>query len=123
MTTIDEYIATQPEGVQVLLLQVRAAIKEVAPNAKEVISYAMPTFKQHKNLIHFAAFKTHIGIYPGASGIANFEHKFGGYSYSKGALQLPVDKPLPIDLIQEITRFRVEEDAKQAALKKQKKSK
>ena len=108
--SIDEYISGFPENTQKLLDQVRATIKKVAPDAEETISYAMPAFKLDGILLYFAAHKNHIGFYPTGSGIAEFQGEFTGYKYSKGAVQLPIDKPLPLELIARIVRFRVLEN-------------
>ncbi len=110
--TIDEYIATCEEPIQVLLQELRNIIHECAPQATEKISWAMPTFYQNGNLVHFMAYKKHIGFYPGASGIANFAAEFDthGFRYSKGAVQFPLDKPMPWDLIKRIVKFRVMEN-------------
>jgi uncharacterized protein YdhG (YjbR/CyaY superfamily) len=107
--SIDEYIAQFPEGTQVILKKVRQVIRENAPDATERISYQMPCFWQGKNVIYFAAMKGHLGIYPTNSGVAAFADKLAGYKTSKGAVQIPWDKPIPYNLIAEITRFRVAE--------------
>lgn len=106
--TIDEYIAQFPDDIQTRLKQLRAVIRKAAPHAVEKISWSMPTFRQEENLIHFAAFKRHIGLFPGAEGVAAFAGKLEGFKTSKGAIQLPNDKELPLDLVAEITRFRVQ---------------
>jgi uncharacterized protein YdhG (YjbR/CyaY superfamily) len=111
-TTIDEYIAQCPEEVQPLLRQIRAVIKEAAPQATEKISYQMPTFFLKGNLVHFAAYKRHIGFYPTPSGIEAFKEEIAAYEWAKGSVQFPLDKPLPYDLIRRIVEFRVEENAK-----------
>ena len=107
MTGIDAYIAAQPEEVRPILVKVRQVIRAAAPDAVERIAWQMPTFWQGENLIHFAAFKKHIGIFPGALERIPFQHRFAAYKTSKGAIQLPFDKPIPYDLIEEITRWRV----------------
>jgi uncharacterized protein YdhG (YjbR/CyaY superfamily) len=109
---IDDYIAGYPAEVRDRLQAVRAAIRAVLPDAQEKLSYRMPTFYQDGNLIHFAAAKAHIGVYPAASGIAAFAPEFDelGLHYSKGAVQLPNDQPLPLDLIARLARFRLEEN-------------
>lgn len=108
--TIDEYIAQYPEEVRARLEAVRAAIRSAAPEATEKISWQMPTFYQNGNLIHFAVFARHIGIYPGAEGVEAFipELKARGLKYSKGAIQLPFGQELPLDLVVRITRYNVE---------------
>lgn len=109
-TNIDEYISNFAPEIQAMLRKIRAVIKSVVPEAEEKISYQMPTFYLEGNLVHFAAMKSHIGFYPTPSGIKAFEDKLTGYKYSKGAIQFPVDQPIPYDLIEEIVRFRVIEN-------------
>jgi uncharacterized protein YdhG (YjbR/CyaY superfamily) len=105
--TIDDYIAGFPADVQKILQQIRATIKKAAPDATEAISYAIPTFKLNGNLIHFAAFKNHIGLYPTPVGIKEFEDELAAYEQGKGSVQFPLDKPMPLDLISRIVQFRV----------------
>ena len=105
--SIDEYIAAQPENAQPLLHKIRTTIKKAAPKAREKIAWGMPTFWLHENIIHFAAFKKHIGIYPGDLSHLPFAEKLSGYKTSKGAIQFPLDKPIDYKLIAEITKFRV----------------
>ena len=119
--SIDEYIGLFPSEVQDILTTLRKVIKESAPGATEKISYQMPTFAMHGNLVHFAAYKKHIGFYPAASGVAAFTDKLVEYKTSKGAIQFPIDKPLPYELIREIVQFRVDENRKRAEDKKKKK--
>jgi uncharacterized protein YdhG (YjbR/CyaY superfamily) len=107
--TIDEYINTFPEDVQLLLQGMRQTISEAAPQAQEAISYQMPTFKLNGNLVHFAAYKKHIGFYPAPSGIEAFKGELAPYESSKGAVQFPIDQPLPLDLVSKIVQFRVME--------------
>ena len=109
---IDAYIASCEPNVQPLLQELRSFIRKHAPEASEKISWAMPTFFLNGNLIHFAAQKKHIGIYPGPSGIEAFTADFEklGLKYSKGAVQFPFNKPLPWDLIQSIVEYRVNEN-------------
>lgn len=109
--TISEYIATQPKDTQKLLKQFRTALKKLVPKRKETISYGMPTIDlDGKHLVHFAGFKKHIGFYPTPSGVLAFKKELDGkYVYSKGAIQFPLDKPLPISLITKIVRFRIGE--------------
>ena len=114
-TTIDEYIAEFPPDVQKKLQQVRAIIRETAPEATETISYAIPTFDLNGHLIHFAGFKNHIGLYPTPSGIKEFEDELAPYKSGKGSLQFPLDRPLPLDLISRIVEFRVLENTTKAA--------
>lgn len=112
--TIDEYIRQFPLETQVILTRLREIIKESAPDAAEKISWQMPTFVYHGNLIHFAAHKNHIGIYPGPEAIKVFEENLVEYKTSKGAIQIPFNKPLPVELIREIVKFRVLENKKEA---------
>lgn len=107
MKVIDDYISAAPAGKQERLRQVCAVLRATLPNAEEKISYGMPTFWQGRNLIHFAAFKHHIGIYPGADGMAHFADEVATYPHSKGALQLPDDRELPLELIGEMARYRL----------------
>ena len=110
--TIDEYIATFPQNVQLVLQQIRQAVKGAAPTAEETISYNMPAFKLNGNLVWFGAFKNHIGFYPRKSAIAAFREKLADYETSEdqGTVKFPLDKPIPIDLIKEIVKFRVKEN-------------
>lgn len=110
--TIDAYHAFFPEEVQGILQQLREAIKEVAPYATEVISYNMPAFKQNKNLVYYAAYKQHIGFYPTPGPLIVFKDELTEFKTSKGAIQFPMNKPLPMALIKKIVLFRVEEDSK-----------
>ena len=109
-TTIDEYIADFPNIHQEKMFQLKAIIRSVAPQTTETIAYNMPAFKQNRIVAYFAANKNHIGFYPTASGIRNFELKFGNLKYSKGAVHFPLYQPLPKELIVEIVKFRLEED-------------
>lgn len=121
MTThknIDEYIATYPEGVQILLEQVRSSIKKAAPEAEEVISYGMPAFRHKGMMVWFGAHTKHIGFYPRASGVEEFKHALSTYKVSKGAIQFPFELPLPLDLITEIVKFRVKENLQEALSRK-----
>lgn len=108
VSDIDEYIAAQPPEIQPLLRQIRETIRTAAPDAVEKISWQMPTFWQKENLIHFAAFKKHIGIYPGGEATTVFAEQLTEYKTSKGAIQFLIDKPIDFELIAEITRWRVE---------------
>jgi uncharacterized protein YdhG (YjbR/CyaY superfamily) len=107
---IDQYIADFPIETQKLLQQIREAIHKAVPEAKEVISYGMPAFKQNTVLVYFAGYAKHIGFYPTGSGIEAFKEEFTQYKWSKGAVQFPLDKPLPLDLITRITKFKAERD-------------
>lgn len=112
--SIDEYISQFPPEIQGILESLRRVIKEAAPEAKEKISWKMPTFELHGNLVHFAAHKNHIGFYPGPSGIEAFKSYFEGYKSSKGAVQFPIKEPMPYDLITRIVKFRAAENIKKA---------
>lgn len=109
---IDEYINLFPEDVQIKLHELREIIKKTAPNATETISYQMPTFKLNGNLVHFAAYKNHIGFYPTPSAISHFSSELTKYKTSKGAIQFPLNEVLPITLIEAIVKFRVSENQK-----------
>jgi len=111
ITSIDQYISGFPEQVQTTLSELRSSIKLVAPQAIEKISYQMPTFYLNGNLVHFAAFKHHIGFYPAPSGITAFQQELSKYKTSKGAIQFPIDKPLPLELVKKIVEFRVKENS------------
>ncbi len=119
--TIDEYIAAFPKEVQEILEKVRATIHKAAPNAEETINYGIPTFTLNGNLVHFAAFKKHIGFYPTPSGIEKFKVELSGYESAKGSVQFPLDKPIPYDLISRIVTFRVKDNLEKAAAKGKKK--
>lgn len=109
--TIDEYIQTFPYDVQRILEKVRQTIKKAAPDAVEAISYQMPTFKLNgKNLVHFAAWKNHVGFYPLPSGIEAFQKELSSYKMAKGSIQFPLDKPIPFDIVKKIVIFRVKEN-------------
>jgi uncharacterized protein YdhG (YjbR/CyaY superfamily) len=122
-STIDEYIATFPKDVQKLLQQVRKTIKAAAPDAEEKISYQIPTFALKGNLVHFAAYKSHLGFYPGASGIRTFAQELSNYQTAKGTVQFPLSDPLPLELIANIVKFRAVENLQLAELKATKKAK
>lgn len=107
---IDQYIAAFPGEVQKLLQQMRSIIRKAAPKAEETISYAIPTFKLNGNLVHFAAFKNHIGFYPGPSGIEAFKDEFSTYHAAKGSVRFPFDQPLPVALISKVVKFRAKEN-------------
>lgn len=112
MNVIDEYIAQYPADLQKKLQRIRSVIKKAAPGAAEKISWNMPTFYLNGNLVHFAMHKAHIGFYPGADGIAHFEARLKEYKHSKGAVQFPLDRPLPEKLITDIVTFRVEQNSR-----------
>ena len=103
--TIDEYILAQPEEAQPCLRQVNDAIKRSIPEAREKISWSMPTYWKGHNLIQFAAFKKHIGLYPGPEAVAAFAEQLKDYKTSKGTIQLPYGKPLPLELIAKIAAW------------------
>lgn len=108
---VDEYIVAFPAEVQMLLEQIRATIKQAAPEAEEVISYGMPAYKLNgKPLVYFAAFKKHIGFYATPTGHKEFAAELSNYKQGKGSVQFPLDKPLPLDLIERITKFRVQKN-------------
>jgi len=113
-TSIDEYIATFPEETQKILKEIRATIKAAAPDAEAKISYQMPTFTLKGNLVHFAAFKKHIGFYPVPTGIEKFKKELAAYESGKGSVQFPLDEPIPYDLISRIVKFRVKENLAKA---------
>jgi uncharacterized protein YdhG (YjbR/CyaY superfamily) len=115
---IESYIADFPENTRSLLEKVRETIKNVVPEAEEVISYQMPAFKYHGILVWFAGYKNHIGFYPAASGIQKFKNELSGYKGAKGSVQFPIDKPLPLDLIKKIVEFRVTENLLKSTAKK-----
>jgi uncharacterized protein YdhG (YjbR/CyaY superfamily) len=106
-STIDEYIASFPKQIQDILKELRRTIKESAPQAQEAISYQIPTFKLNGNLVHFGAFKDHIGFFPTSSGVAAFRKELSEYEVSKGTIRFPLDKPIPFDLVRKIVKFRV----------------
>lgn len=118
--SIDEYIAQFPDSIQELLQQVRTTVQQAAPAATEAISYGMPAFKQNSVLVFFAANKNHIGFYPTGAGIEAFKDQLGAYQFSKGAIQFPLDKKMPLALIKKIVKFRMKQDAEMALLKKKK---
>ena len=120
-TSIDDYIATFPEDIQTILQEIRATIHAAAPDATEKISYNMPTFVQNGSIIHFGAYAHHIGVYPAPDGSEAFTAELAQYDWSgKGTLRLPLDKPLPLDLITRIVQFRVTENLVRAELKPKK---
>lgn len=120
LTDIAGYISQFPADVRVILDKVRATISKAAPDAKEVISYQMPAFKQHGILVYFAAWKQHIGLYPPISGDKSIENAIARYAGPKGNLQFPLDEPIPYALIERIVKLRVKQDAEKAAAKRKK---
>lgn len=121
--TIDEYIATYPDEIQIILQELRATINAAAPDAIEKISYQMPTFAQNGNLVYFGAWKKHIGLYPVTSTVRKaFETELSHYENTKGTVKFPLDQPLPLDLISKMVKFRVAENLEQAKQKARKKT-
>lgn len=116
--TIDEYIADHPKDVQKLLAQVRNTVKASAPGAVEKISYGIPTFTLNGNLVHFGAYKNHIGFYATPTGHEAFKKELSAYKQGKGSVQFPIDQPLPLDLISKIVQFRVIENSEKSKAKK-----
>ena len=117
---IDGYIASFPREVQKILEELRATIRNAAPEAEETISYGIPTFTLNGNLVHFAAYKNHIGFYPSPGGIEAFKKELSVYEGAKGSVQFPIEEPLPLSLVTKIVKFRVKENAKRAKAKKKK---
>lgn len=115
--TIDDYIANFPKEIQKILEEIRITIKNAAPEAQETISYAIPTFTLNGNLVHFAAFKNHVGFYPASSGIQAFKQELSLYKGAKGSVQFPLNKHIPLDLITRIVKFRVAENVKKKKLR------
>jgi uncharacterized protein YdhG (YjbR/CyaY superfamily) len=115
--SIDQYIATFPKEIQKILKEIRTTIKAAAPDAAEKISYQMPTFFLNGNLIHFAAFKNHIGLYPSPSGTEAFKRELSIYQGAKGSIRFPIDKPMPLTLISKIVKFRLAENLKKDKIK------
>ncbi|HMS50163.1 MAG TPA: DUF1801 domain-containing protein [Candidatus Saccharibacteria bacterium] len=111
ITTVDEFIGNYPEDVRVILDKIRQTIHAAAPGAKEKISYGIPTFTLGGNLVHFSAYKHHVGFYPGADAIQVFKDDLKAYKTSKGTIQFPLDQPIPYDLIKKITLFRTRQQA------------
>jgi uncharacterized protein YdhG (YjbR/CyaY superfamily) len=119
-TTIDDYMATFSPDVQEILEKIRGTIRSVAPGAYEAISYGIPTFKLHGNLVHFAAFKKHIGFYPPVQGDARLVKAVARYAGPKGNLQFPLEQPIPYGLIERIVKLRVKQSSAKAAAKNKK---
>jgi uncharacterized protein YdhG (YjbR/CyaY superfamily) len=119
--TIDEYIAGFPHEIQAILEKIRKTISAAAPQAEEAIKYQMPTFTLKGNLVHFAAFKNHIGLYPTPSGTEKFREELSPYETGKGSIRFPLDKPIPYGLISRIVKFRVKENVERAEAKGKKK--
>jgi uncharacterized protein YdhG (YjbR/CyaY superfamily) len=108
--TIDEYIAAFPGETRKILETMRQTISKAAPDATEVIAYGIPTFWLNGNLVHFAAFKNHIGFFPTPAGIDAFRDRLSSFRLSKGTVRFPLEKPIPYDLVEAITAFRVQEN-------------
>jgi uncharacterized protein YdhG (YjbR/CyaY superfamily) len=107
---VDEYIIVFPKETQKILEQIRETVKKAAPDAEEIISYGMPSYKQKGRLLYFAAFKNHIGFYPMTTGIEAYKDRLFDYKWAKGSIQFPIDKPMPLELIAKIVKFRVNEN-------------
>jgi uncharacterized protein YdhG (YjbR/CyaY superfamily) len=118
---IDEYIASFPKDVQEILEKIRMTIRKAAPDAEETIKYQLPTFTLKGNLVHFGAFKKHIGFYPTPTGTEKFRNELSVYEGAKGSIRFPLDKPIPFDLISKIVEFRVKENLERAEAKGKKK--
>lgn len=114
-TSVDTYIQAFPPEVQARLKQMRQAIARLAPKATETISYGIPTFKLHGNLVHYAGYANHVGFYPAGAGIAAFQEEIAGYKSAKGSVQFPHDRPLPLALVEKIVKFRVAQNETKAA--------
>jgi uncharacterized protein YdhG (YjbR/CyaY superfamily) len=112
--TIDEYISEFPKGVQAILKKIRAAIRRAAPDAEEAIKYQIPTFVQNGNLVHFGAYKEHIGFYPTSKAIVKFKKELSAYAGAKGTVRFPLNKPIPYDLISRIVKSRVQDNLTKA---------
>jgi len=118
---VDEYIASFPKDIQEILEKLRTTIRKAAPDAAEIISYQIPTFTLKGNLVHFAAYKKHIGFYPTPRGIEVFKKELSAYEGAKGSVRFPLAKPIPFDLISKIVRFRVKENLERDEAKVKKK--
>jgi len=118
---IDEYIASFPKDIQEILEKIRITIRKAAPDAEETIKYQLPTFTLKGNLVHFGAFKKHIGFYPTPTGTEEFKNELSVYEGAKGSVRFPLDKPIPFDLISKIVKFRVQENLERAEAKGKKK--
>jgi uncharacterized protein YdhG (YjbR/CyaY superfamily) len=108
--TIDEYIKDYPEDIQKVLEKMRRVIHDAAPQAEEAMRYGIPTFRLNGNLVHFGAFKTHIGFYPAPRGIEAFKKELAPYEGGKGTVKFPLDKPIPYDLVTKVVKFRAAEN-------------
>jgi len=121
LCTVDAYIGSFPKAVREILQTVRMTIKAAAPQAEETIRYRMPTFTLNGTLVHFAAFQKHIGFYPTPSAIEKFRRELAGYEGGRGSVQFPLGRPVPLDLISEIVKFRVAENLSKAGGRTKKK--
>lgn len=115
---IDEYISTFSPEIQVILKKIRLTIIENAPDAKEIISYRMPAFRLNGILLYFAAFRNHIGLYPPISGDASLQKALSPFAGPKGNLKLPIDQPIPYNLIKRIVKLRVKQNLAKAQAKR-----
>lgn len=120
-SNVDSYIADFPPKVQVMMKKLRSCIKKAAPEAEESISYMMPAYKFHGPLVYFGGYERHIGFYPTGGGITPFQKEISVYKHSKGAVQFPLNEPLPLDLVERMVKYRVKENLLKAEMKKQKK--
>lgn len=118
---IDEYIERFPEEVQIIMQKLRATIKEAAPGAEEVISYQIPAFKYHGMLVYFAGYKNHIGFYPTSTLMEVFKDRLVNYKTSKGAIQFPIEKAIPLTLVKDIVKFKINENLEKESAKLKKK--
>ena len=116
--SVEEYISFFPKETQIILNELRKIIRNTAPKAEEKISYNMPAFFQEDVVVYFAAYKNHIGFYPTPSGVKAFQKDISKYKSSKGAIQFPIDKPLPVKLITQIVKFRLQENLNKSKKRK-----
>jgi uncharacterized protein YdhG (YjbR/CyaY superfamily) len=114
---VDQYIAQFPADIREKLEKIRETIKQVAPTAEEAISYGIPTFRLKGNLVHFAAFKNHIGFYPAPKGLEEFKVELSRWKGGKGSVQFPLNEPMPLELISRIVQFRVTQNLEKAKVK------
>ena len=121
--TVDEYLSVQPENIRTILQKLRSTIKKSAPQAEELISYNLPAFKLQGMLVYFAAFKEHIGFYPTPSAIEAFKNELSPYKGAKGSVQFPIDKPLPLNLVTKIVKYKVKENLEGSRAKTKRKTK
>ncbi len=121
--TVDEYLSALPANTKAILKEVRKTIRQAAPQAEELISYNMPAFRLNGMLVYYAAWKDHVGFYPVSSAIKAFQKELSDYKTSKGAIQFPIDRPIPFGLITKIVKFRVKENLEKAKARLKKKNK